>query len=324
MPLVTGHRRPAAECPPGSVTCCSRGRSEEVRNAVREDAIVEDTSPMADASSQAARSAAAREPAGRSRVLAVVLSGLAPGAGHLFVGRPVRGLVLLVIITLAFAAWGFMLPRSWLAARLGLLPGIVLTLHLLVDSARLAPSAKRPARDRRWPRLAAYLGFVLLSGWLLPTAVAAVVEWRCGLVRQPDDHMMAAGVHSGDLVLIDRRAWNGGGPELGDVVSVSLRSGERTLRRVVALPGQRAEVWRGTVRRDGVDAADEFMRPTRRHDLFVDPMDLGANEYLVLSDRRHPEEVRQALVRPDQISGQARYVLLPGDWDLLAVGRDVR
>ena len=152
-------------------------------------------------------------------LLAVVLSGVAPGAGHAYVGRPARGTLWFSLLALASVAWILCVPVSRVAATAGVLPLLVLILAMLADSVRLARRAPVPFPRARWQTWWVYALVVFASGFLAPIALAEAMAARVALVSVPDD-ALAPAVFAGDVVVTDRRV-DVHGLRRGDVVLIA-------------------------------------------------------------------------------------------------------
>ncbi len=144
-------------------------------------------------------------------------------------------------------------------------------------------AGRRPARRR----LAVAAGIALLAG--------------VGVARTRFEPILVAGqsmeptLHSGDLLLLDRRAFAATPPARNDLVIVRHRGG-RIVKRIVGLPGERIEV-----RKSRLFVNDQ---PTRaEHGILPGYLDIGRGQllsgrYAVLGDNRSltPEETNSLRV----------------------------
>ena len=255
---------------------------------------------------------------GRSALLAAVLSGLAPGAGHAYVRKLRRGAVLLGLLALTSLWWTTVAARSYDQARLFALPPLLLVLAIVIDSARLARHAPRPFPLAPWQRWWTYLAIIAVTGFLAPSVLAEALKAQAGTVWAPDDALEPS-VHQGDLLVLEKRV-----PlndlRRGDVVAVARPGGASALRRVVALPGEHVAVQRGLAWVDGSPWAADSARISRGRDLEMPEVTVGRGHVLALTDRRVRDETAGALVDASLLQGRASYILLPEDWDVLRVG----
>ena len=252
----------------------------------------------------------------RSALIAIILSGLGPGAGHAYVGRPRRGALLVLALAAASAAWIVAIPVSYSAARLFSFPPMILVLAVIVDSARLARSTA-PAPLRPFQRWWVYAVVVLVTGFLAPTAATPALHARVSLVMAPDDAMDPK-VQEGDWVVVAR----GGlaGLSRGDVVAVSRAGRAPLLRRLVGLPGEVVSVRRGVAEVEGAVLPAVLARPLFAQDLDLAPGRLAESEVLVLGDRRDRSEAPSARVAAGDLLGRASWILLPADHDFIRLG----
>lgn len=256
--------------------------------------------------------------AGRSRLAAAVLSGLIPGLGHSWLGRPLRGAAWIALLTALAFGWLHGAAQSYDWARFALMPLLAATLALILDAARIAPRSRPQWRSPLRAGLS-HLAFVIVVGFLLPTAVAAHASARMEIVVQPDETMAAAGIVTGDRItceVIDEL------PPVGRLVAVPSDRGLRLLR-VVALPGERFAVRNGVVVRNGSEWVADYQRPARSRELQLPERRLGPEEVAVLSDTR-TAVAGSGVIAVEDVACRPGWILLPGDWDLLRIGRDVR
>lgn len=262
---------------------------------------------------------AGHQASGRSIILAVVLSGLGPGAGHVYVGRPFRGLALTALWIASNAAWTTQVATSYEAARLWAFPPLILLIAVLVDAGRLARRAIRPFPLGRLQRWWVYALIVVVTGFAVPTLLAKMLGRQVLLVTALDSGMEPR-VAALDKVIVRPGVE---GLTRGSVVALRHGDGSR-LRRVVGLPGETVELRRGHVY---VNAQPWLQDPARLlnagHEALA-AVTLGSDEYLALPDQRLPGATDGARIRTTDISGTARWVLIPTGFDPLRVGEAIR
>jgi signal peptidase I len=188
--------------------------------------------------------AASAPPAGRRNPWsAAALTFVAPGVGHVYAGRPLRGIVawaLAFVFSLAMlvASMAADSPGARVLA-LALVPlGIV---GLLADAAWTARRADPAAPRRRYQRKAVYAALIVASGLatqlvLLPFLLS---YWRAFTLRSPN---MAPTLLAGDYVMTER-----GTPPLrrGLVVTRMTNEGYESVNRIAAVPGDTVAMRRG-------------------------------------------------------------------------------
>lgn len=126
-----------------------------------------------------------------------------------------------------------------------------------------------------------YLGFVIVDGdSMLPT------------------------LHSGDLLLINKRAYATQTPDRGDVVVSRFRS-ELIVKRVVGLPGETVEVVSGGLRVNGAPMPEPHAM--QHGTLNVGPGELFPGRIAVLGDNRTSSEYQlfYAVVPQESVIGKA-------------------
>lgn len=186
-------------------------------------------------------------PRPRSRILAALLSLLAPGVGHLYVGqrrRAVMVLLLNVVLFAAFMASAFLLPPSFRVIAIygatSIAVAIIFYLGAIIDAVRLA------RRDDAAPRVRWYvLAGAMLAIWAVNLALQLVgpaikqrLPWRTFTVASES---MQPTLLIDEWFLADTRYYASHAPARGDLVAYRLPSDESTIyiKRIVALPGER-------------------------------------------------------------------------------------
>lgn len=254
----------------------------------------------------------------RRAFIALVLSGLAPGAGHVYAGRPWRGLAGLGLVAASSAAWLTRVTRSLNEARGLLLVPLILTLLLIVDAGRQAWRAPVPWPRRPLHHWSTYPILVLVVGFLAPGALLGALSSRAGIVVQPDASM-APIVLPGEWVVYDRTAPVGPGAASQLVVvraDVGGNGESAVIRRVVGRAGERVAIRSGIVLRDGVPVPRRRdPRRARRAHLSVAEQTVPRGAVFLVSERLHPDDGAVGVVPAEDLDGQPAYVLLPGDLD---------
>ncbi len=177
--------------------------------------------------------------------VAVVLSLLCPGLGHLYAGFPWRGLVLLLLPFGVLAGFVLLSTATPSAALLGVLVGAVFALPVVylfavLDAHRLAKAAPADFRLRWWQHPAVYALLFVLSFFSMPISTlflrAEVIE---AFVIPAQS--MAPTILPRDRVLVTKWGWTGADAKKGDIVVFRLRLEGREvnyIKRVAALPGE--------------------------------------------------------------------------------------
>lgn len=271
--------------------------------------------------------------------VAAVLSSVLPGAGQLYVGRPVRA----VIVSAVAMAWPALVllavtPLGSPAARFaGVTMGLLLfVLCPAIDAWHHAQSVPPAApRASRWYVLLAYGAFVLFG--LRPLVVVPLLT-RAVQVYKVDGVSMSLTLQDDDRVIatpltgpVRRRmviVWR---PDNGAIVT----------HRVVGMPGDRLEMRNFMLLVNGMDVEGSALRPAsfvrldgdefawQREFLTDDvspdlyrpgygdwgPIRVPRERYFVLGDNRYGsrDSRQRGFVRHDQILARVRWVFAAFD-----------
>jgi signal peptidase I len=205
-------------------------------------------------------------PARPSRLVAALLSLIAPGVGQLYAGAPQRALVVFLIffaVLPAALAGAFLLPPTFGAvATAGALLTAVIAVVLLfavIDAVRIAGRAD-PAPRPAWHALLA----AVLAVWALTSASYALspvvkrqLPWRTFSVESTS---MQPTLRIGEWLIGDMTYYASRAPARGDLVLYRLPSDNATIyiKRVVAVAGDRIAFRDGHVVLNGAMTAEPF------------------------------------------------------------------
>lgn len=219
--------------------------------------VTESLDPAADAAPAPVPPAGPRKP-----WLAVLATLVAPGLGHLYAGRPLRGFVAWALAAaVGFAALATTLAVDSRAARLvAFAVGLAAPVAFLADAAWTARRADPAAPRRPFQRPAVYVavGLMVLLAVNLVLLPLARTRWRAFSLPSGN---MAPALLSGDYVMTARGVPQ---PRRGMVVTRLADEGFEAVNRLVGLPGDtlamrdgvlyvngRAETGRARARDDG-------------------------------------------------------------------------
>jgi signal peptidase I len=215
--------------------------------------------------------------------VAVVLTILTPGLGHLYAGAPRRALGFWV---LSLAAGVAMVAILSAVAILSVVPGSLLLVAGILGTpliiGLIAWSAARTARNagvdfvrRRYNRWWVYLGIVLAVAFLVQPPYMSVIKKTILQAYQIPSTSMEPTLLQGDFILAKplRRA-----PERGDIV-VYRRRGLVFMKRVVGLPADTLSMQNGTLLVNGLSVAEPYASHRHEGSLF-DQDFLWQREYL--------------------------------------------
>jgi signal peptidase I len=203
----------------------------------------------------------------RSRIVAALLSLIAPGSGHVYAGRPLRGLVLLIALfgphSLQIAGSAFIPPLFEplviYAVALALL-FIAIYLFGIVDAVRMA---RRPGAVRaRWYAVVGAVFAVWLAGFAVSQAIIwakPLMSWRTFSVPSTS---MEPTLRLGEWFIGDMTHFRNHEPMRGDVVVYRLPSDPSTVyvKRIVGIAGDRVQFREGRAFVNGTAVNEPYIR----------------------------------------------------------------
>ncbi len=204
--------------------------------------------------------------------VALLLSLLMPGLGHLYGGNLIKAICLLIffcLIPLLLARLTVALPSSFMV--FGMLGSVLVILGIylygLVDSYRLAKQNGQSYLSKPYNT-----GFVYLAAWLVgfTCMVAADSYMKNNIVEayRIVGSSMEPAVLKGDYVLADKTAYRDQQVRTGDVV-IMVYPDDRSkvlIRSVVGLPGD--EISLSPTKRLRVPHGHVFVRGSNREDVY--------------------------------------------------------
>ena len=151
-------------------------------------------------------------------------------------------------------------------------------------------SNTRAAQASRWIGMAGLATVLLL----------AQAHFRLALVSGDS---MQPELRTGDLLLIDKRAYRTRDPQRGDVVLAQCGQ-DLIVKRVVGLPGEKVELRRGHVYVNGSALAERYA--IRSGSLNISPGVLFRGKYALLGDNRDMDlsQVAYPVVSREQVVGK--------------------
>jgi signal peptidase I len=186
--------------------------------------------------------------AGRSPLIAVVLSLLATGLGHVYCGRIVPGLALflasLLVMPVAVAAAFFGLSTPvMICLALAILTVIGAYLYSVIDSFRLARRLQGSFEPRDYNRPLIYVLFILVALSYPPLAVAQLRANVLEAFYIPTGGMTPS-VLQGDRLLVNKLTYRLRPVERGELIVFRSPKDRRLtwIKRVIALAGDRVEL----------------------------------------------------------------------------------
>lgn len=222
----------------------------------------------------------------KRHLLAAFLSALIPGAGQLFLAQRRKGITfLLVFVVIACCVWPLRFPRFFVAFILIVLCWLVLSVSAacaaLVEHAN--PTVRRTSK---WWLLAVplltYLGFNTVFTPLFLFAGFRALKFNSSAME--DTFLM------GDQFVIDKTFYRDNPVARNDLVVLRRQDGQ-TVKRVIAIGGDRVEAKNRAVTVNGQGVSEPFIRHTLTPgtnpwmDSFG-PVTIPAGNYFVMGDNR--------------------------------------
>lgn len=160
--------------------------------------------------------------------------------------------------------------------------------------------------------------------WIAEIAIvcllAYVLVWYFGQRVSTVGDSMKPVLENGDVTLLNRLSYNLGRPKRGQVVAFYPNGNKKSycyIRRIIGLPGETVEIRDGDIYIDGEKLEAEYQTEDLvAEGLAKEPVELGEDEYFVLSDDRsmtddsRGEEIGN--VKRSSIEGKVWFILSPG------------
>lgn len=145
-------------------------------------------------------------------------------------------------------------------------------------------------------KICLFLGAFVLLGALLLVRFHYQITIVQGASMQPT-------FHTGDLLLVDRQAYQKNTPRRGEIV-IARYQGDLLVKRIVGLPGEKVEVADGVLYVN--DKAMVEKHPIRAGQLSVGEGTLAPRKYALLGDNRHgaASVLVHGVVAEEQIVGR--------------------
>jgi signal peptidase I len=255
---------------------------------------------------------------GKQPYLAAVLSGLLPGAGHLYLGFRRRALVhFVVLLGLLAVCIGARVQASAYGVLVTVFSCLGICIFSSTDATRKA-SRKTGSNWRWW-----LTGFIaaLLALFIYPNLIMRMSGFA--LYSVPSVSMDPT-IKKDDKIIVDRRAFRAHGPNRGDVIAFRRKdenAGALTIvKRVVGMPGDVISGTKDSVEVNGARFTESYANyegvPPRDYDHWG-PFMVPERSYFVLGDHRNisldSRMQGYGFVREADIVGRPIYVFQRND-----------
>jgi signal peptidase I len=271
-------------------------------------------------------------PAPRKPWLAVVLSVVLPGLGHLYNGRAPQALMLFVVVPLSL----FLL--LWLVITVPVAPlNAAFLLGVPAVLVFVAASAFRQARapaDRPLPWYSRWwvcVGVLTVHAVFVGPFLEELLKDSWARFADMPSSSMLPTILPGDRLVIDRSRYGfrvprsdlvlwSRSPARGDVVElISPHDKKRLLKRVIGLPGEAIEARDDVVSVDGVRMPEPYAlvgSPKQESLRNWGPVKVPAGHVFVLGDNRHASFDSRwfGFVKSSDVLGRAEIVYFSLEW----------
>lgn len=125
-------------------------------------------------------------------------------------------------------------------------------------------------------------------------AIAVLLTIAFGKRESVGDAGMSPTLEHGQVVMVDRVAYNLFSPKKNEIIAFAPNGGERSVvyvRRIIGLPGDRIQILKGKIYINGEEYQDKFTtEPIKLPGLADSEVTVGEGEYFVLGDNRNLSE----------------------------------
>ena len=209
--------------------------------------------------------------------VAVVLSLLATGLGHLYAGQP-RLALLRYATAAAVGLVAIVLVLNVPMGMLAIVVGFGVWIWIAVDAGRHARNAPRDFVLRRYNRWYVYIALMIVSGLL-----SEIPKQFFEAFRIPSGAMEPA-LMVGDWIFV-RKGPLRDPPAVGRIIVFRSREAEYAgvafVKRVVGMPGDTVRMERGALYRNGVRPAEVIGAPSGDEEGYTDPLMRWQRRYVV-------------------------------------------
>jgi signal peptidase I len=225
--------------------------------------------------------------------LAALLTILEIGLGHLYSGKPQRGLILFCIghlLTLIFVVSLIVIAPNALYMIVALVALLAFTVYCLVDAVLTAKRNKGNYTLAKYNRWFVYVGYLFIA-WIVFLAGDSfiVTPYLIEAYKMPTGSMETT-LLIGDHLLVNKHIYRTSEPKRGDLVvfRYPLRPEVSYVKRLIGLPGDTVEMVGRAVYVNGESLKEKYAQ-------YVDPGSINehygpyhvpAEQYFVLGDNR--------------------------------------
>jgi signal peptidase I len=266
--------------------------------------------------------AGATRPSRARRIVAVLLSLVAPGAGHFLLGAFRRG----TIWAVGLATLGFGLLVATPASRVPLTGLFIVVFALLARVAAAIDVARIITRRPSWKIVVVGWAALLVGEFVVVEPLKAYYKTHYAQAFSIPSGSMQPTLLVGDYIMVDKSAYRGAVPQRGDIVVFLYPPDERRtfIMRIIGTPGEVFQVKDRQVFINGQAIPEPYIvhvAPANAppgscgYAYGCEPMRLPADSYFMMGDNRDNSEDSRfwGFVRRERIKGKA--VSIYWSWD---------
>jgi len=245
------------------------------------------------------------------RSLALLMTLVAPGAGHVLRGHVLRGFVWAVGLSGLGLVLVFAMPVSFATIAGAVVVGPLALLACALDTPWL--------RDRApsWKIILVSWAVLLISGGFASDQLTSYYKTNYVQAFSIPSASMDPTLARGDFVLTDKSAYRSVGPRRGDIIVFKYPLDERRdfIKRVIGVPGDRIEFRGRQVLVNGHVLDEPYVKPAQETSpaarcLYVfgcDPTYVPVDSYFVMGDNRDSSQDSRhwGFVRRAKVVGRA-------------------
>jgi signal peptidase I len=244
------------------------------------------------------------------RSLALLMTLVAPGAGHVLRGHVLRGFVWSVALSGLGLVVVFVMPVTFATIAGAIVVGPLALLACALDTLWLRYTSPS------WKALLISWAVLLISGGIVGDRLTTYYKSSVQAFSIPSASMEPA-LARGDFVLTDKSAYRSVGPRRGDIIVFKYPLDERRdfIKRVIGVPGDRIEFKGRQVLVNGQVLDEPYVKPAQETPpparcLFVfgcDPTYVPVDSYFVMGDNRDSSQDSRhwGFVRRPKVVGRA-------------------
>ena len=214
------------------------------------------------------------------------------GLGHIYSGKPRRGLILygasLLLGLLAASLIIILPPVTYLVV--ALLAGLAFTVYCVVDAVIIAKRKKQSYALAKYNRWFVYVGYLLLAWVVFIVGDSFIVTpYLVEAYKMPTGSMETT-LLIGDRLLVNKHIYRTNEPKRGDLVVFKYPLDPKVpyIKRLVGLPGEKVEIIGRTLYINGESLKEKYAQhidPGSINDHYG-PYHVPAGQYFVLGDNR--------------------------------------